>query len=256
MPENTHRVRIRDYPADVRRFANLERLSHAAAAYVLAAMETTLETRDRFSLVLAGGSSPLRLYELFADTYRARMPWAHVHLFWGDDRYVPRGHPDSNQGAAYDAFISQAPIPAEQVHAMPTKIAPPAQAAEVYEETIRRFFGGGPPAFDLVLLGLGTDGHTASLFPHLHPEQHLQQPDAPWVQAVEAPPGVEPRQRLTLTLPALNHARRALFLVSGTSKRDAVHTVLRTPDPTLPAAYVHPQDELVWYVDDAAWGDD
>jgi 6-phosphogluconolactonase len=256
MPANALRVPIRGYPADVRRFANLERLSHAAAAYVLAAAETTLETRDRFSLVLTGGSSPLRLYELFADVYRTRLPWDRIHLFWSDERYVPRGNPESNQGAAYDAFIGQVPIPAEQVHALPTKIAPPAQAAEVYEETLQRFFGG-PPAFDLALLGLGEDGHVASLFPHHHPERQLEQPDASsWVEVTEAPPDQEPRQRLSLTLPALNRARRVLFLVHGARKREAVRAVLRTPDSTLPAAYVHPQDELAWYVDAAAWGEE
>lgn len=250
------RVTIQGAEAHVRVFPDLEPLSHAAAAYCLAALETELEAgRERLSLVLAGGSSPRRLYELLGTTYRERVPWERLHLFWGDDRLVPRDHEHSNQGAAYRDFIDRVSIPPENVHPMPTT-EPPEEAAAHYEQTLQAFFDGGPPAFDLVLLGLGGDGHTASLFPEHEPTRHVGDPEAPLVEAVPPPDAMKPAVgRLTLTLPALGHAKRILFLVAGASKQDAVEQILRSPDPMLPAAYAHAQDELAWYLTEDAWGE-
>lgn len=252
---NQLRAEIRGHEALVRIFADKEALSHAAAEYLVAVIKDTLEEQDYFSLALTGGSSPGRLYELLAGPYSERIPWAQIHLFWGDDRYVPRDDPDSNQGAAFRDFIDHIPIPAAQVYPIPVDIAPAEAAAAAYQETILDFFDGAPPTFDLVLLGLGGDGHVASLFPENHPETSLATVDsAQWVQAVMAPERVSPRPRITLTLPAINWARRVLFIVPGAQKEDAVRQIVREPNGTLPGAYVHARRQLCWFVDEAAWG--
>lgn len=249
------RTAIRGHEALVRIFPDKEALSLAAAEYLIGAVETTLQEQDAFSLALTGGSSPNRLYELLAGPCRDRIPWDQLHLFWGDDRYVPRDDPASNQGAAFRQFIDHVPIPAEQVYPMPVDISPAEAAAAAYQETLLDFFDGAPPTFDLVLLGLGGDGHIASLFPENHPERSLTSVDeATWVQAILAPARVSPRSRLTLSLPAINWSRRVLFIVHGAQKQEAVRKIVREPNGTLPGAYVHARRQLCWYVDKAAWG--
>ena len=254
MPDHT--TTIRGHEAQIRLFPEKEALSHAAVAYLLEALEATLAAQDRFSLVLTGGSSPLRMYELLATEYRERVPWQQVDLFWGDDRYVAPDDPDSNQGAAFEAFIDQVPIPAANVYPMPTGTRPAEAAARAYEQTIKAYFGDQPPRFDLILLGLGPDGHVASLFHENHPERQLEKPDAtPWVEAIMAPERVSPRPRLTMTFPLINQARRVLFIVPGAAKRDAVAQIVKSPEGTLPGAYVQAQDERVWYIDAEAWNE-
>jgi len=121
--------------------------------------------RGYFTLALAGGQTPRSLYRLLAREYRERIPWPQVHLFWGDERCVPPDDPDSNFAAAHETLISKVPLPSQNIHCIPTEIGPPEKAADVYEQVLREFFEGTSPTFDVVLLGVGEDGHTASLFP-------------------------------------------------------------------------------------------
>jgi 6-phosphogluconolactonase len=221
----------------------------AAERFVVSANEADTGQR-RFSVALSGGHTPRRVYELLAsERFKGRVEWRNVHIFFGDERCVPPDHPESNYQMANDALLSRVPIPPENVHRMAGEGEPLASAA-LYENQLRQFFGQVSwPSFDLVFLGLGKDGHTASLFPET---KGLTENDA-WVVAnwVEAL-GV---YRLTLTVPVLNHALRILFLVTGGDKADALKAVLAGPrDPVhLPAQLVEPSEGTCeWLVDKAA----
>lgn len=236
---------------DVRVFPNLEALSREAARDLTENIAATAAEAGRFTLVLAGGSTPRALYRLLASEHRDQIPWAQVHLFWGDERYVPQDDPRSNYRLAREALLDHVPIPPEHVHPMPTDFPDPDAAARAYEDMLRSRFASPWPRFDAVLLGLGTDGHTASLFPGSPALEEQER----WVAAVRAP--VEPSLRLTLTLPVLNHAAHVSFLVAGEDKAPALHRVLAgAPHPrTCPAAGVRPHSgDLIWWVDSAAAG--
>lgn len=217
---------------EVHRYPDLESLSAAAAAFVASAAEDAVLERGVFTLALSGGSTPRRLYELLA------LDWPRVQLFWGDERCVPPEHPDSNYRLAREALLDRVKLPPENVHRIPTEL-PPAQAASAYGALI-------PPSFDLVLLGLGKDGHTASLFPG----DPIIKEGKRTTAAVKAPAGLPVTDRVTLTLPALNAARQALFLVSGAEKTTALKSILYipAPHPTLPAGMVEPKKGSVWLV--------
>ena len=245
------RSRDTDAPApQLRTFPDLDALSTAAAEQLVAVMTRALSERDRFTLALAGGSTPRPLYRRLAGPLRTRIPWRRVHLFWGDERYVPRDDPASNYRMAREALLDDAPIPPENVHSMPTAPDDPAEAAAAYEATLRDVFPENA-TFDLILLGLGSDGHTASLFPD-DEQATADGASLPWVRAVEAPPRYDVRTRLTLTLPAINRARHAFFLVAGAEKHDALDAVLHQRDPALPPTHVTPQGPCTWFVDEAA----
>ncbi|MGC8783373.1 MAG: 6-phosphogluconolactonase [Armatimonadota bacterium] len=204
-----------------------------------------LRQQSLFSLVLAGGNTPRALYRLLATEYRQQIDWSRVHLFWGDERYVPHDHPASNFRMARETLIAPLNIPPENIHPMPTDAASPDDAARLYEQELRTFFGR-IPRFDLVLLGIGADGHTASLFAGTAALKERKR----WVAVGEAP--VEPRVRLTLTLPVLNAAQTVYFLVTGADKAEAARRVLIENAP-LPAALVLPEDgELIWWLDKQA----
>jgi 6-phosphogluconolactonase len=203
-----------------------------------------------FAVSLSGGSTPRRLYELLAaPEIASRFPWSRVHWFWGDERFVPHDHPDSNYGMARDAFLSRVPVPAHNVHAIPTEGLSPERAAAAYEATLKRFYGAdtlasGRPLFDVTLLGIGEDGHTASLFlgqPELHETRR-------WVVAVI---GAMPEPRISLTFPVLDSSRDVAFVVTGKEKRDVVARA-QAGDRTTPAALVRPVGRLHWFTDRAA----
>ena len=238
---------------EVRVFPDREALSQAAAERLVEVVEAALVEKDRAALALAGGSTPRRLYELLAETYRDRLPWERLALFWGDERFVPVDHPASNYRMTADALLRHVPFPPDHVFPIPTEAASPDAAADAYDATLRSFFDTSEPAFDLTLLGLGDDGHTASLFPEDVPHTH----DHPsrWVEAVVAPPRYEIRPRITLTLPALNASRHVFFLVAGEEKREVLRAILDKTDPTLPAAHVRAREHLTWFVDEAAFGE-
>lgn len=196
--------------------------------------------------MLSGGRTPGPLYALLASERRDQIPWEFVHVFWGDERYVPTDDPASNFRMAKNALLDHVPCPAENVHPMPTRFPSPDDAAVDYERTVRAYFGNGHPHFDLVLLGMGEDGHTASLFPG-SPALGEQ---ARWVVAVTAP--ADPPTRLTMTFPVLIRAANIYVLVAGSTKAAALpHVLTGTPDPnTYPAAGLRStKGTLIWWVD-------
>jgi 6-phosphogluconolactonase len=235
--------------SDLRVYADLEALSQAVAQQLAAVAAATIAARGGFSIALCGGQTPRRLYRLLATEYRDRIPWPRVEVFWGDERYVPHTDPRSDYRMARDSLLEEAPIPPHHVHPMPTDYTDPAEAAQAYERLLKAHFPYPWPCFDLVLLGLGAEGHTASLFPH----SPALRETARWVVATEVP--VEPKQRLTLTLPAINQAARVWFLVAGAEKAQALKSALAEDADIMscPAAGVKPiSGELVWWVDEAA----
>jgi len=226
---------------------DLEALSREAAHRLLSAVGDAGEQPGPLRIALAGGSTPRRLYELLATPeFRSRIPWIRLHLFWGDERMVPRDHPQSNYRMVYEALLKHVPLPSQNIHSVQSQGSAD-DAAAAYEKELRAHFGRlGTPCFDLVLLGLGADGHTASLFPGavaLAEKQRL---------ALAHRSGVRGVDRVTLTLPVLNNARRVFFLVAGENKASALKASL-SAGGTLPAQQVAPRKgELVWLVDAAA----
>jgi len=235
----------------VRHHPTLDALSQAVAQDLTTDIQQTVPSQDRYTLALAGGSTPQRLYELLAEEAAGPLPWAQIHLFWGDERFVPHDHPKSNVRMVAHALTSHVPIPDANIHPIPTQPARPEAAAVAYTETLQDYFSDRSATFDTVLLGLGADGHTASLFPETDTPEGRRTDDA-WVRVVNAPPRHNVSTRLTCTLPTLNGARRAAFLVAGERKRDALAAVLNQNDSRLPAAQIKPRESLLWYVDDAA----
>lgn len=234
---------------ETRVFDDAEALARAAAQWLCAAAQ---RSSGRFAVSLSGGSTPRRLYELLAGTdLPGEFPWRRVHWFWGDERFVPSDHPDSNYRMAREALLSRAPVAAANVHAIPTEGVSPEQAASDYEATLKRFYGGETlsrerPLFDVVLLGLGEDGHTASLFPgHAALEEAGR-----WVVAVR---GAKKEARITLTYPALQSSRETAFLVTGAAKTDALRRA-QAGDRAIPAGRLQPAGKLRWFVDRAAAG--
>jgi 6-phosphogluconolactonase len=240
---------------ELRVFANAEDLAAAAAAEFTARARAAVVQHGRFTVALSGGSTPNRLYALLAERRRTgegRLPWGKIHVFWGDERVVPPGHSESNFRAANEALLSKVPIPQANVHGIRAEARSPATAAGLYEQELRRFFSlaaGQFPRFDLVLLGLGADGHTASLFPGsdvLREETRLVA--APLVATLGT-------HRITLTLPVLNSARAVMFLVSGGEKAEALARALEggIGSEALPPRLVRPRNgALLWLVDRAA----
>lgn len=209
-------------------------------------LNTAIETQGQATMALSGGNTPRPVYAYLADLPAWKIRWSHVHLFWGDERYVPYNDPRSNYRMAMETFIEHVPIPPENVHPMPTYMRHADLAAKAYESTLRAFFKESA-AFDLTLLGLGEDCHTASLFPHT-PALHEQER---WVVPNQGP-DVE---RLTLTYPALNSSRRVFFLVKGGGKASTVQRVLQQAldIEECPAKGIQPRGELHWWLDaDAA----
>ena len=243
MPELPPRTNLRVYD-------NPEEVARAVASRFVEVSREAIETRGRFSVALAGGSTPKRVYELLAsEEWRAQVAWARVHVFFGDERCVPPEHPDSNFRMARESLLARVPLPAENVRRLRGE-GDPAESAAMYEAALRAFFDGEPwPRFDLVMLGMGDDGHTASLFPG---SPALREQTA-WVVAAH----VEKLRayRLTLTLPAINHAENVMFVVTGASKSERLREVLAAPkvsDPP-PAQLVRPtRAPLEWFLDKAA----
>lgn len=225
-----------------------EALGRAAAGLIAETAARAVAARGRCAILLAGGETPRRAYELLADEpLRDRVPWGQVHLFWGDERCVPADDPRSNARMARQALLDRVPVPAGQVHPIAGDRDPRLAATE-YETLLRRFFAGAP-RFDLVLLGLGSDGHTASLFPG-SPALHERER---WT-AVARRPGEE-IDRITLTPAAINQAELVVFLVAGDDKASVLHEVLdMEPDPNRrPARMIRPASGQVhWLVDRAA----
>ncbi len=230
-------------------YPDRDALSRAAADKFVERANAAIAARGRLSVALSGGSTPRELYaELASNAYRARVEWRQVHFFWGDERAVPPDSPDSNYRMANETLLSHIPVPKENVHRILAEKNPEIAAAE-YEQTLRDFFGEDIPRFDLVLLGLGTNGHTASLFPHTSALNEKKRGCiSVWVPELNA-------MRITLTALVLNDAAHIIFLVAGMDKAVVLREVLRGPyDPErLPAQLIHPDHgSLLWMIDQAA----
>ena len=230
--------------AENRVFADAESLARDVAEWLCA---LALASERRFAICCSGGSTPKRLYEVLGEpAIASRLPWSRVHWFWGDERFVPHDHPDSNYRMVCDALFSRACVSKGNIHAIPTEGLSPEQAAVSYEATLKEFYGADTidpcrPLFDITLLGIGQDGHTASLFPG-HPA--LEEDDH-WAVAVI---GAKSEARITLTYPVLNSSQDVAFLAVGQGKRDVVARA-RTGDRTLPAAGIDPVGRLHWFTD-------
>jgi 6-phosphogluconolactonase len=208
--------------------------------------------KDRIAVCLTGGSSPEGLYRLLAEEpWRGKVPWQRVHWFMGDERFVPLSDPRSNMGIAKRLFLDRSPAPRGNVHPIPTDANYPEGAANLYADELQAFYGADKldparPLFDLVLMGLGPDGHVASLYP----QSRALDEEERWVLGV-AKAGWEPYvPRVTLTFPALASTREMLFLVDGAGKRDILSRVFAGGD--LPGSRVHANGDLVWMLDRAA----
>jgi 6-phosphogluconolactonase len=210
---------------------------------------TALASTPMCRVSLSGGSTPRVLYELLAaDPYRGRFPWTTVSWYWGDERFVPPDHPENNFRMVREAMLSKAPVPAANIHPIPTD-GDPEDAARRYEGALQAAYGAptldpSRPLFDIMLLGLGADGHTASLLP----DDPALEERTRWVVAVAHG---RPEARITLTLPAIESSRHVAFLVEGQSKAPILATI-RASGSRLPAARVQPVGELIWFVDRAA----
>ena len=218
----------------IRIFENSHELARGAAEHLVALAP--------FSVALSGGSTPKLLYQLLADEFHTQVPWSRTQFFWSDERHVPPDHPDSNYRMAYEALLSRVPVPDSNVHRIHSENPNAQQAADEYEKTV-------VPRLDLILLGLGVDGHTASIFPGsevVHETKRLVA--APWVEKLNT-------YRITMTLPLLNNGASIMFLVSGAEKAQIVKEVLEGPRK-YPAQFVQPNNgELIWMLDrDAAAG--
>ena len=213
---------------------------------ILEKLHSAIQARGMFTIALSGGSTPKPLYEAIA---RQNLPWDKIHVFWGDERYVPSDDPDSNFRMAGEAWLNQVDLPASNIHPMPTDQADPATSAHLYEQELQEFFKTAPgefPAFDLILLGMGDDGHTASLFPHTDALQVCDR-----LITVGNKDG---QPRITFTVPLINQARCVLFVVAGASKRPALAQVFAPTgdDLAYPSRLIQPQAELWWLLDQSA----
>ena len=231
-------------------FDDADALAREAARRFTVAAGRAVDAGAMCRVALAGGHTPLATYRILAaEPYVYSVHWPSLQIFWGDERFVPHDHPESNYGAAQGALLDHLPVPPGGVFPVPTDAGNPGTAAAAYQQTLVETLETLPPELDLVLLGLGADGHTASLFPGALPEVD----GGTLVAATHSPAGIP--ERVTFTPSLLNAARQVLFLVSGESKAEALEQVLRAkePDPSLPATLVRPvHGKVTWLVDRAA----
>lgn len=236
-------------PGVICTYQNLESLSRGAADLFVTRATGAVRIRGRFAVALSGGHTPLRAYELLAQPpFREQVPWADVHVFWGDERCVSPDDPRSNAGMAHLALLDHVPIPSAQIYPILCAAAP-ARSAQEYEDTLRTFFEGQQPRFDLIFLGLGENGHTASLFP----ETPVLDEGSRWAAEVYVPE--QHLHRVTLTPPIINQGETVAFLVAGANKAAVLQEVLEgNRDPhRLPAQLIQPiSGDLHWVVDQEA----
>jgi 6-phosphogluconolactonase len=223
-------------------------LAHTAAQEFHRIAEAAIQQRGRFSVALSGGNTPRSIYSLLASDHK-ELPWDRIHIFFGDERHVPPDHPDSNFRMASESLLSKVPIPEKNVHRIRAELEADAAARE-YEQELVDFFHLGNremPRFDLIFLGIGEDGHTASLFPGSNAlNEASRRMAANWVEKFKT-------FRITLTFPVLNHAAEVVFLVSGTSKAQILSEILQPGAQKYPAQSVQPENgKLLWLVDENA----
>jgi len=234
-----------------------EGIGERAASHIYNLYKKSITQKGTFTLVLSGGKTPEVLHRrLVSHDFKSKFSWDRVSIFWGDERYVPWDDPESNYGMAERTLLTHIPIPGENIFPIPTDTDTVSEAAKLYEERLKSFFRkngavtGSPPmpVFDLILLGLGKDGHAASLFLDRPIDPHGRS----WVEAVTIPPSYPTRERITMTLPVLNSAAHVAFLVSGESKRETLIEVLEGDEPgreKFAAQLVKPCTDIVWFTD-------
>lgn len=227
-------------------FENEKKLSKAAADFFVDCANKSIKEKGKFSVVLSGGSSPEQTYELLASqSYNDKVDWEKVHVFWGDERYVPKDDPRSNSKMAFDTLLSKVKIPTEQINPILYSVSPEASAIQ-YQNVLVDFFNNENPSFDLIFLGLGENGHTASLFPNTSVLNNTKD----WVKEVF----VEEQEmyRITMTSAIINESSNIIFLVFGKDKSKTVSEVIEgkyQPD-ALPAQLIKPEKgNLYWYLD-------
>jgi 6-phosphogluconolactonase len=233
----------------VRIFASPDHLFRAAAESFCRIGSQAIRDRGRFTVALSGGSTPRGLHEELVRDFSLQLPWQNVFFFWSDERHVPPTDPESNYRMANETLLSKLPVPSDHIFRIPAEMPNAGEAAQAYEQTLRDFFRplNSFPRFDLILLGMGPDGHTASLFPGttaLDEKQHWVV--ANWVEKFST-------FRVTFTYPTLNYSASVMFLVSGADKAAMVGRALKDPASNLPCQGVRPVDgELNWFLDQAA----
>lgn len=230
-------------------FSDSKNLARGAAEYLLARSGEAVAQKGFFTVALSGGSTPKILYELLADAhepFHAQVPWSRTHFFWSDERHVPPDHPDSNYRMAHEAMLSRVPVPESNVHRVRSENPNADEAAAEYEQTLLQLTKQALPQLDLILLGLGNDGHTASIFPGSEVlDETKRLVVAPWVEKLNT-------YRITMTLPLLNNGAAVVFLVSGAEKAEIVKKVIEGPK-LYPAQAVQPtHGQLLWLLDSLA----
>jgi len=237
---------------EVRVVPDTASLFQAAAKEFVSQAEAASKAQGRFTVALSGGSTPRGLFSLLAANYRDRLPWDKIFFFWSDERHVPPDSSESNYRMAYESLLSKLPVPQSNIFRIPAEEPDARQVAAEYEETVRRFFQvpqGAFPQFDLILLGMGPDGHTASLFPEssaVHQKQGLVV--STWVEKLKT-------DRITFTAPLINRAKVVMFLIAGADKAEALREVLEGNQPAemYPSKLIHPAGgRSIWLVDQSA----
>ena len=238
----------------IQSYKNIEEFSEAAASLIIELAKEYIRKNGRFTFVLSGGNTPKTLYEhLSRPGVRDSIDWSSVMLFWGDERNVPKDHPDSNYDMAFRSLISKVPLPEENIFRVPTEIEPVDEVSKAYEAILSKFFNIDLnskkfPSFDLILLGMGKDGHTASLFAG---STQLKEKER-WVVTSYVPPTSPVKERITFTLPLLNNALNVVYLISGIDKKDIMRTVLKekcSEKQIYPSGMVSPKEKLIWFTD-------
>ena len=224
-----------------------KQLAEKGAKIFCKTAKEVIAVKNRFAVAISGGSTPRAMHRLLAqEPYLSDIPWQKIHLFWVDERMVAFDHPDSNFGSAKKDFINNIPIPPDQVHPMPA-MSVPEEGVEKYQEEINSYFTGiatNDPIFDLIVLGIGKDGHTASLFPG---QSSIEDPKRSVISLKGGQPNLS---RLTLTFPVLNSARHILFLASGKEKASVVKAVFEKNTGSLPVHKIIPEDgKVIWLLD-------
>lgn len=237
--------------ANLKISTDASQLAHDVADWLVHYEQAVLKQQDRFCIALSGGSTPKALHQLLAKApYRDALSWEKWHVFWGDERYVPLADERNNARMAFDTLLDHVPIPPDQIHVMETDSLP-GRSMVAYAQTLHQYFEGQPHTFDLVLLGMGDDGHTLSLFPGIA----VVQEQTAWTKSFFLEQ--QDMYRLTLTAPVVNQSAAVAFLVAGETKKSALQEVLQgdyQPD-RYPSQLIKPTGQLLWFVDQAAMGE-
>jgi 6-phosphogluconolactonase len=235
---------------------NKKEFAKVSGDYIRDLSAECIKKTGRFTIMLPGGSTPETVFEYLAlpETQKT-IDWRSFFVFWGDERYVPADNPDSNYRMAHRSLLSKVPIQEENIFRVPTEAGTVEEAAKTYEKTLKTFFSKGPmsggfPVFDLILLGMGRDGHTASLYPDNPALKEFKR----WVTAVRAPASAPVRKRISITFPFINSSTRACFLVTGSEKTEIMKDVLKEEslkEKKIPSSMVNPKEEIIWFTDNS-----